>query len=83
MKVAKDLDKEHKRIVQDLRLIKEDGRWRVALGAMVYAEQDLDTGVEKKPTAPPKATDDDWGLKEVRDQKKARVDLEDFDLEKL
>ncbi len=83
VKVAKDLDKDHKRIVQDLRLIKEDGHWRVALGAMVYSEQDLDTGVEKKPKAPPKATDDDWGLKEVRDQKKAREDLEDFDLEKL
>ena len=83
VKVAKDLDKDQKRVVQDLRLIKEDGRWRVALGTMVYTEQDLKTGVEKKPKAPPRATDDDWGLKEVRDQKEAREDLEDFDLEKL
>jgi hypothetical protein len=50
---------------------------------MVYVEQDLDTGKEKKPTRLPKTDDDDWGFEEVKGQKKARDDLEDFDLDKF
>ena len=83
VKVSKDLDKQGKRIIQDLRLVKLDGEWKVVLGPMVYVEQDLDTGKEKKPEKPQKAVDEDWGLKEVQGQKKAREDLEDFDLDKL
>ncbi len=83
VKVAKDLDKQGKRIIQDLRLIKRDGEWKIVLGPMVYIEQDLDTGEEKKPKLPTKAVDEDWGLEEVKGQKKAREDLEDFDLDKL
>jgi len=83
VKVAKDLDKQGKRIIQDLRLTKVDDDWKIALGAMVYVEQDLDTGKEKKPTRLPKTDDDDWGFEEVKGQKKARDDLEDFDLDKF
>lgn len=83
VKVAKDLDKQGKRIIQDLRLIKLDDEWKVVLGAMVYTEQDLETGKENKLKSPPKPVDEDWGLEEVQDQKKSREDLEDFDLDKL
>lgn len=83
VKVSKDLDKQGKRIIQDLRLVKVDDEWKVVLGAMIYVEQDLDTGQERKPKKPRKAEDEDWGLEEVRGQKKAREDLEDFDLDKL
>ena len=83
VKVAKDLDKQGRRIIQDLRLVKLDRKWKIELGAMVYVEQDLDTGKKEKPKTPRVAEDEDWGLQEVKSQKKTREDLEDFDLDKL
>lgn len=84
VKVAKDDPKQGKRVVQDLRFVKEGGRWRLDLGEMVYAEQDLQTGEEHKPKALPKLADEDWGLGGGDDGKpQRREDLQDFDLEKL
>lgn len=87
VKVAKDLEKQKKRIVQELTLEKEDDEWRLTLGEMVYAEEDLASGTKEEKVEPPLAeeADEDWGLEEPDGKKKekARKDLEDFDLGEL
>jgi len=88
VKVAKEFEKQNKRIVQELTLQKQDDEWRLTIGEMVYVEEDLKTGEKEEKKEPPLADeedDDDWGLEDPgkKKKKKARENLEDFDLDKL
>ncbi len=84
VKVAKEFEKQKKRIVQELTLVKEDDEWRLTIGEMVYVEEDLETGKKEEKAEPPLAEgaeDDDWGFGEEKKKSKGRKDLEDFDLD--
>ena len=87
VKVAKELKKQNTRIVQDLTLVKEEDVWLISIGAMVYVEEDLETGEKKEPAdeLPLSEADDDWEMDDAaaKKKKKGRTDLKDFDLEEF
>lgn len=89
VKVAKEIESRGMRIVQDLTLIKEEGDWRLALGEMVFVEEEIekegdDEGKEEKEKPDEPEEWDPFGAEDKEKlEKKGREDLEDFDLDEF